>query len=77
MKIARVEYTVRTKGQDGETISGKNKRVLSELKSIEPDYIQQVLEQVMRASGQAVENSPSFSLLVTNITELFPTDDDD
>lgn len=47
MKIARVEYTVRTKGQDGETISGKNKRVLSELKSIEPDYIQQVLEQVM------------------------------
>lgn len=77
MRMVRVEYTVRTTGSDGKTVSEKKERVLSDLASIDPTYIQEVLEQVVRATEEFGENIPGFSLLVTNITELFPTGDDD
>lgn len=79
MRIARVKYTVRTTGSDGKTISENKNRVLSELESTEPEYIQQVLEQVVRAPEQPEgrNNTVSSSLVVANITELKPTGDDD
>jgi len=79
MKIARVEYTVKVKGDDGKIVSVNKERILSELDSIDPEHIKNVLEQEEQASEQpspekTFTGSP---LLVTNITELKPTGDDD
>ena len=77
MKIARVEYTVT--GEDGKTILVNKERILYELDSIDPEHIQKLLEQEEQASEQpSPEKTPSHSsLVVTNITELKPTGDDD
>ena len=79
MKIARVEYTVTVTGEDGKTLSVQKEQILSELDSIDPEHIQQVLEQQMQATEQPSPEKtiPGFSLVVTNITELKPTGDDD
>ena len=79
MKIARVEHTVTVTGEDGKTVSVNKKRILSELDSIDPKYIQQVLEQELQETeepppGKTITDS---SFVVTNITELHPTGDDD
>jgi len=79
MKIARVEYTVTVTGEDGKTLSVQKEQILSELDSIDPEHIQKLLEQEEQASEQpSPEKTPSHSsLVVTNITELKPTGDDD
>jgi len=79
MKIARVEYTVTVTGEDGRTVSENKERILSELDSIDPKYIHQVLEHELQATEQSSpgETIPSSSLVVTKITELKPTGDDD
>jgi len=56
MRIVQVKYTVRTTGSDGKTVSENKERILSELESIEPEYIRQVLDQVVRASGIRPKN---------------------
>jgi hypothetical protein len=79
MKIARVEYTVTVTGEDGKTVSVNKERILSELDSIDPKHIHQVLEQELQETeepppGKTITGS---SFVVTNITELHPTGDDD
>jgi len=79
MKIARVEYTVTRTGEDGKTVSVNKERILPELDSIDPEHIQKLLEQEEHATEQpSPEKTPIHSsLVVTNITELQPTGDDD
>jgi len=79
MKIARVEYTVEVTGEDGKIVSVNKERILPELDSIDPEHVQKILEQEEQATGQPAigETIASFSLVVTNITELKPTGDDD
>ena len=79
MKIARVEYTVTVTGEDGKIVSVNKERILSELDSIDPEYIHQVLEQELQTTEQPAPEKtiPGSSLVVTNITELQPTGDDD
>ena len=79
MKIARVEYTETRTGKDGKTVSVNKERVMFELDSIDPEHIQQVLEQELQTTGQPSPEKPipDPSLVVTNITELKPTGDDD
>ena len=68
MRIARVEYTVTVTKEDGKTELVNKERILSELDSINLVHIQQVLEQELQGTD---------SFVVTNITELQPTGDDD
>ena len=68
MKTVRVEYTVILTGKDGKTVSVNKERILYDLDSTDPEHIQQILEQVLQAPD---------SFVVTNITELQPTGDDD
>ncbi len=68
MKIIRVEYIVALTGEDGKTKLVNKERILSELDSTDPENIQQILEQEVQATD---------SFVVTNITELQPTGDDD
>ncbi len=79
MKSARVEYTETRTGKDGKTVSANKERIMSELDSIDPEYIHQVLEQELQATEQPSPEKTitAFSLVVTNITELKPTGDDD
>ena len=79
MKIARVEYTVRTTGEDGKSVSVNKERILSELNSTDPKKIHEVLEQEVRAPEQPPlgKHVASTTLVVTKITELIPTGDDD
>jgi len=79
MKIARVEYTVTRTGKDGKTVSVNKERIMSELESTDPEYIHQVLEQELQTTEQPSPEKTitAFSLVVTNITELKPTGDDD
>jgi len=70
MKIVRVEYIVALTGEDGKTELVNKERILSELDSTDPEHIKQILEQELQATD-------SSSLVVTNITELQPTGDDD
>ena len=79
MKIVRVNYTERVTGEDGKTVSVNKERILPELDSIDPKYIQQVLEQEVQApeQGSSEKSIADSSLVVTNITELQPTGDDD
>jgi len=79
MKIARVEYTVTVRREDGKTISVNKERILSELDSFDPEHIHQVLEQELQAAERPAlgKNNHGSSLVVTNITELKPTGDDD
>jgi hypothetical protein len=79
MKIARVEYTETVTGEDGKIVSVNKKRILSELDSIDPEHIHQVLEQELQATEQPPPEKTitDSSLVVTNITELKPTGDDD
>ncbi len=70
MKIVRVEYIVALTGEDGKTELVNKERILSELDSTDPEHIKQILEQELPATD-------SSSLVVTNITELQPTGDDD
>ncbi len=79
MKIARVEYTVTRTGKDRATVSMNEERIMSDLDSTDPDYIHQVLEQELQTTKQpSRENTiTGFPLVVTNITELKPTGDDD
>ncbi len=79
MKIVRVEYIVALTGEDGKTELVNKERILSELDPTDPEHIQQILEQEVQAtekgsSGKTITDS---SLVVTNITELQPTGDDD
>ncbi len=79
MKIVRVEYIVALTGEDGKTELVNKERILSELDSIDPEHIQLILEQGLPAteqgsSGKSITDS---SLVVTSITELQPTGDDD
>jgi len=79
MKIVRVEYIVALTGEDGKTELVNKERILSELDSIDPEHIQLILEQGLpateqRSSGKSITDS---SLVVTSITELQPTGDDD
>ena len=70
MKTVRVEYTV--------ILTGKE-RMLYGSDSSDPEHIQQVLEQEVQATEQPAggKTIPASSLVVTNITELKPTGDDD
>ena len=68
MRTVRVEYTVTGTKEDGSTGSMNKERILSDLDSIDPEHIQQVLEQEVQATD---------SFVVTSITELQPTGDDD
>ena len=79
MKIARVKYTVKVTGEDGKMVSVNKERILSELDSIIPQHIQKLLEQEEQATEQPSpeKTSTDASLVVTNITELKPTGDDD
>lgn len=79
MKTVRVEYTVILTGEDGKTVSVNKERILSELDSSDPEHIQQILEQELPASEEPAlgTNIASFTLVVTNITDLIPTGDDD
>lgn len=79
MIIARVEYTLSVTGENGETISVNKERILYELSSIEPEYVQQILEQEIQESEPPPPEKPvpGSSLVVTNITQLKPTGDDD
>ena len=79
MRTVRVEYTVTFTGQDGKTVSMNKERILSELDSMDPEHNQQVLEQQVQATEQPSPGKTlsGSSLVVTNITELHPTGDDD
>ena len=79
MKIARVEYTVPLTGEDGKSVSVNKERILSELNSINPKHTHQVLEQELQTTEQPSPEKTitDSSLVVTNITELKPTGDDD
>jgi len=79
MKIVRVKYTMTAVGEDGKPVSVNKERILSELESIDPEHIQQILEQEVQATEQPAHGKTitHSSLVVTNITELQPTGDDD
>jgi len=79
MKIARVEYTVTVTGEDGKIVSVNQERIMFELDSIDPEHIQQVLKQELQTTEQPSPEKTltGSSLMVTNITELKPTGDDD
>lgn len=79
MKIARVKYTVKVTEEDGTIVSVNKERILSELNSIDPEHIHKVLEQELQAADQPAhgKNISGSSPVVTNITELKPTGDDD
>jgi len=79
MKIARVEYTVTRTEEDGKMVSVNKERILPELDSLDPENIQTLLEQEEQAIEQASPGKTitGSSLVVTNITELKPTGDDD
>jgi hypothetical protein len=79
MKIIRVEYIVALTGEDGKTELVNKERILSELDSTDPEHIKQILEQELPALKHSALRKPvvSSSLVVTNITELKPTGDDD
>ena len=79
MKIVRVKYTVTAAGEAGKPVSVNKEQILFELDSIDPEHIQQILEQEMHATeepalGKTITDS---SLVITNIKELQPTGDDD
>ena len=79
MKIVRVEYIVALTGEDGKTESVNKERILYDLDPIDPEHIQQILEQELPAPEHLTLGKPDVSstLVVTNITELQPTGDDD
>jgi hypothetical protein len=79
MRIVRVEYSMTVTGEDGKPVSVNKERILSELDSIDSGHIQQVLEQELQATEQPTfgKQITSSTLVVTNITELKPTGDDD
>ncbi len=79
MKIIRVEYIVALTGEDGKTELVNKERILSELDSTDHEHIQQILEQELQATeqGSSEKSIADSSLVVTNITELKPTGDDD
>ena len=78
MKIVRVKYKVTLTGEDGKPVSVNKERILSELVSIDSAYIQQVLEEELQATEQpALRQQIPGSTLITKITELKPTGDDD
>lgn len=79
MKIVRVKYTVTFAGEDGKSVSVNKERILSELDSTDSEHIQQVLEKEWHATEQPAPGKTitDSSLVVTNITELQPTGDDD
>jgi hypothetical protein len=66
-------------GEYGKTVSVNKERILYELNSTDPEHIKQVLEQELPAPEDPALGKPvvSSSLVVTNITELKPTGDDD
>jgi len=68
MKIVRVEYTVVVTRENGMTESVNKERILSELDSTDSEHIKQILEQELQTTD---------SFVVTSITELKPTGDDD
>ena len=79
LRIVRVEYTVTVTRKDGKTELVNKERILSDLDSSNPDHIQYVLEQEFQETeipmlGETIVGS---SLVVTKITELKPTGDDD
>ncbi len=79
LRIVRVEYTVTVTRKDGKTELVNKERILSDLDSSDPDHIQHVLEQEFQETeipvlGGTIAGS---SLVVTKITELKPTGDDD
>ena len=79
MKIFRVEYIVALTGEDGKTELANKERILYDLDSIDPEHIQQILEQELQGTeqGSSEKRIAGSSLVVTNITELQPTGDDD
>ncbi len=79
MKIVRVEYIVALTGEDGKTELVNKERILYDLDSIDPEHIHQILEQELQATeqGSSEKSIADSSLVVTNITELQPTGDDD
>jgi len=79
MKIVRVEYIVVLTGEDGKTALANKEQILYDLDSIDHEHIQQILEQELQATeqGSFEKNIADSSLVVTNITELKPTGDDD
>jgi hypothetical protein len=79
MKIVRVNYTVTTAGEDGKPVLVNKDRILSDLDSTDSEHIRQILEQQVHATEKPAfgKTIADFSLVVTNITELQPTGDDD
>ena len=78
MKTVRVKYMVTLTGEDGKPVSVNKERILSELVSIDSAHIQQVLEEELQATEQpALGQQITGSTLITKITELKPTGDDD
>ena len=79
MRIVRVEYSMTVTGEDWKPVSVNEECILSDLDSIDPGHIQQVLEQELQATEQPAlgKQITGSTLVVTNITELKPTGDDD
>jgi hypothetical protein len=79
MKIVRVKYIVALTGEDGKTELVNKERMLSELDSTDPEHIKHVLEQELQTQEQPPlgKHIASSTLVVTKITELKPTGDDD
>jgi hypothetical protein len=79
MKIVRVNYSVTAVGEDGKPVLVNKERILSEVDSTDPEDIRQVLEQQIHAMEEPLfgKTVTDFSLVVTNITELQPTGNDD
>ena len=79
MSNVRVEYTVTVTGEDGKTVSVNKERILSELNSPDPEHIHHILEQELQETEKPAlgGNLAGSSLVVTKITELKPTGDDD
>ncbi len=77
--IARVEYRESFTGEDGKTLTVNKERILYELSLLEPGYIQRILEQEVQAQETIPHKKTDHgsSLVVTNITPLKPTGDDD
>ena len=74
-RMVRVEYTVRVTSESGKTISKNQVRILSELNAIDSAHIQPMLEQEWQPIPE--ETAARVALVITNITELQPTGDDD
>jgi len=74
-----VEYTVTGTGADGKTVSVHKERILTELDSPDPEHIHHVLEQDLQDTERSAlgGNIAGSFLVVTKITELKPTGDDD